>query len=83
MTGSHEARGSIPLSSTKKIKGLGQQGFAPFSLCGGFVPYLSRIFIFHGFPKQSGTSEKDTAPGFALRQKAIEVPTHAYHSSNR
>jgi len=30
MTGSHEVRGSIPLSSTKKIKGLGQIDLSPF-----------------------------------------------------
>ena len=32
MTGSHEVRGSIPLSSTKKIKGLRQSDDNPFLL---------------------------------------------------
>jgi hypothetical protein len=32
MTGSHEVRGSIPLSSTKKIKDLRQLAASPFLL---------------------------------------------------
>ena len=45
MTGSHEARGSIPLSSTNKIKQLGRLSRRPISSC-----FLEISLNAHGNP---------------------------------
>ena len=44
MNGIHEARGSIPLSSTKIIKGLADLQLTPFSLCRRYVDAKKNLY---------------------------------------
>ena len=77
MTGSHEVRGSIPLSSTNKNKGLHFKGAIPFCLIQPLVPLLSHLFGPHlcGLPPVLVGDKAPKPPCQSMGHQKKSAPT--------